>query len=589
MKRFWLLLLVLPLQGGCFLFDNERSTTTRSQIEEPEPEPGTSRTIRNVAMFDAMEPVHVHGVGLVTNLQGTGSPTPPGDLRTELEERMKKERVANIAELLESDDTAVVFVSGTIKPGTRKNDLIDVEVTLPPNSKVKSLRGGILQRTPLQTFSSTASVREFLKNNEYSPQSVGNRVLRGHESVVAQGRLQPHLQESISEITADEPWKNAYVWQGGQALHSRSLFLSLNTDSQRYVVAETIAVRINKRFLGTEGPDKLAEARQKEVVGVAVPPAYRLNHPRYMRVVAHLPLDQPEGDPEYVKMLTTRLSNPATAASAAIALEAIGKTAIPILRAELKSQYPFVRFYAAEALAYMGESIGVDEIMEGIEQHPVLEAYGLSALAALDDAASIDRLEKLLSNPKPTVRQGAFRALVEIAPQHPVVHARPIGRAFYLHHVPVEGTSMIHVQRHARPEIVIYGEIPKILPPFSATVGPNLTITCRPGDTVATISRYTTDGADPTHVQSTLEVSDVIQQAAQMGITYQEAVELLVKLQNRKAISTTVVFDAIPRLVPIQKLEEAAALDPWLRNEMDLLTDDSPTSSPKKPESWQEQ
>ena len=64
---------------------------------------------------------------------------------------------------------------------------MDVCVTLPEGSKVKSLRGGVLQPTPLMTFATQGDVREYLKQNDFNPKGEGNRVLRGHDVVIACG------------------------------------------------------------------------------------------------------------------------------------------------------------------------------------------------------------------------------------------------------------------------------------------------------------------------------------------------------------------------------------------------------------------
>src|SRR5439155_26566447 len=110
---------------------------------------------------------------LWTGLDGTRAATPPADARNAVVERLKRAKVDSPAEIIDSPDSAVVIVSAVIKPGVRRDELVDVVVTLPEGSRVKSLRGGLLQPTPLMTFATQGDVREYLKQNDYGTVSEG--------------------------------------------------------------------------------------------------------------------------------------------------------------------------------------------------------------------------------------------------------------------------------------------------------------------------------------------------------------------------------------------------------------------------------
>ena len=170
-----------------------------------------------------------------------------------------------------------------------------------------------------------------------------------------------------------------------------------------------------------------------------------------------------------------------------------------------------VRFAAAEALAYQGQTAGADVLKKIAAQHPALQAYALTALAALDDALGMSKLEELLSEHSPELRYGAFRALSEIEPASETVHGEWCRRSYLLHEVAVPGPSLIHMLRAGRAEIVVFGQSPKLVPPFSLTAGPNITVTARPGDKMATISSFSVAAAgSPNFVQCTLKVTDVL-------------------------------------------------------------------------------
>jgi hypothetical protein len=582
MKRRTFLAFLPMLSAGCFL--KELTTVARPQLDEANPATEAIKTIGDVAAeFDNATDMTVSGFGLVTGLDGAGGTTPPGDARTAVLERLKRAKIENPAEIVDSPDSAVVVVSAMIRPGVRRDELVDVEVTLPQGSKVKSLRGGILQPTPLMTYATQSEVRDHLKSNDYGTISEGNRMLRGHDVVTARGPIQAPLDGAgDASAASDQPLKRGYVWKGGKLLEGRAMFLILKTDQQRYRVADDVARRLNEAFHAGDTPGtKVAMARHKDLIAVAVPPRYRLNRPHYMRVVWAVPLAPPADPQQYVREWEDKLHQPETALSAAIRLEAIGGPGVPALRGALTSEYPLVRFAAAEALAYQGQTACADALQKIAMDHPALQAYALTALAALDDALGMSKLEELLTEPEPELRYGAFRALREISPGEPIVRGEWARRAFVMHEVAVPGPSLVHLLNSGRAEIVLFGESPKLQAPFSFTAGANIMVTARTGDTVATVSRFSAkSGGAPTHVQCSLSVAEVLRKMADDGGTYTDAAEMLKKADERKALSCPLAFDALPRAVPIKRLAIAAREDPRLVQEFDLLREVDEEATP---------
>ena len=96
----------------------------------------------------------------------------------------------------------------------------------------------------------------------------------------------------------------------------------------------------------------------------------------------------------------------------------------------MASDYPLVRFAAAEALAYLGNTAAAEPLARVAAEHPALQAYALTALAALDDALGMSKLEELLAAKEPELRYGAFRALREVDPTGDAVRGDvgPVGR-----------------------------------------------------------------------------------------------------------------------------------------------------------------
>ena len=91
----------------------------------------------------------------MVGLEGTGGDA-PHEYRKELEEQLKKDGMDNPREMLASRDNALVVVAAQIPPGARKGDALDLEVTLPPQSKTSSLRGGVLKECVLFNYARSA-------------------------------------------------------------------------------------------------------------------------------------------------------------------------------------------------------------------------------------------------------------------------------------------------------------------------------------------------------------------------------------------------------------------------------------------------
>src|SRR5262249_1004304 len=149
---------------------------------------------------------------------------------------------------------------------------------------------------------------------------------------------------------------------------------------------------------------------------------------------------------------------------------------------------------------------------------------------------------------------GAFRAMREIDPDAALVKGTWARRSFVVHTVAVPGPGLVHLLREGRAEFVLFGETPKLTAPFSLTAGPNITVTARAGDTVATVSRFSAKSDAPTHLQCPLNVADVLTKLGDLGATYPDAADFLMKASDRKVLSCRLAIDALPKAVPIQRL-----------------------------------
>ncbi len=363
------------------------SPQTRGQSAE-ETERDKDLTIRSIGDFTEVanaNKIQVSGVGLVTGLDGTGH-SPKGIYRNMLEQQLRKQRVENVKTLLDSPNSCLVLVSAFLPPGCRRGDVLDVEVTLPPGSKATNLKGGYLQDCYLRDYDLKKSV---------SPTYAGaDGLLTGNIRAHARGPL------LVGFGDADEPaqLRQARIWGGGISNFERPFYLTMKNDSKSSRIANAVAEKLNLQFQDDlrlqrmiqqhqrlvimdemtqqlnqkqeQGlaQGEMAKAINKEMINLRVPYAYRFNAERYLRVVRLIPLyEEPDHKGKYRSRLQKMLLDSSDALGifrAALRLEALGKDSIPALKRGLESDHYLVRFASAEALAYLENTAGIDELAQ---------------------------------------------------------------------------------------------------------------------------------------------------------------------------------------------------------------------------------
>jgi hypothetical protein len=547
------LILLATLVGlaGC-----SRTQVRSQKEEETEKERYLVKTVGEVCTFGNAEPVPVSGVGLVENLEGTGSPAPAGDMRQIVENELKRAKIPNIKQVLASNDFSLVVVSTTIPPGAKKGDKLDLEITLPPGSRTTSLRGGYLRRCVLFNYDYTGRI---------NPSAESNTPLRGHPIVRAEGPLLLCGSDPASET-------KARIWGGGVCQIERQFHILLNSNQQFARVAGNVASRINSAFQGTLSMtpgNELALARNNTVVALNVAPQYKLNLPRYLRVVRMVPLEEvPAADSKprrlpYREQLHEDLLDPARTLTVALRLEALGNSSIPVVKEGLKSPHALVRFCSAEALAYLGSPSCGDELARVVRQQPYLRAFALTALASLDENVSNLRLKELIeSDLDDETRYGAFRALRTLDEHDPLVHGELLNETFWLHQVAKESTQLIHLSTTRRAEIVLFGPTPKLVPPCSLLAG-EFAVTAAAGDQRCTITHVPLHSGETGKRQGrfSLELTEILKVMSAAGATYPEIIELIRQADSCKNLSCRVNFDALPQAVPVEEVAEAGRRD----------------------------
>jgi len=498
---------------------------------------------------------------LITGLADTGSDPPPGPQRQTLMADMQARGVVEPNGLLASRATSLVWAHGYLPPGVRKGDRFDIYVEVPADNETTSLAGGWLMETRLAEMA-----------------VIGNTIRDGHELGVATG---PLLVDPVSGGTLDSKSKvRARVPGGGVSLTDRDLGLFIAADHRSFAMSKRLGDWINRRFHAVIKGTKrgVANPQTDRYIELEVPPIYRHNLARYIRVVQSIAVIEPAGGRHArMQLLTRQLTDPITAPTAALRLEAIGKEAIPMLRVALDSKDPEIRFAAAESLAYLGESIAASHLAEAAMNLRSARPAALAALAVLDDANGIDALQGLLASRSAETRYGAFRALWRMDPDLPLVRGERLGDACSIHVLDVDGPPLVHVTRSNRPEIVFFGTEHDVAHGLRAEAGSSIVVVVE-ADT-ATVSRFVPGQSDQ-QAEVPAAAEPIVRAIIDLGGTYPDAVQFLQQASAGRSLGSRLAFDALPDEFDGRPTihEEASA------HARDIPTDaDDPTATDGKP------
>jgi hypothetical protein len=553
MIRRWGLLVGLLALAGCT--HAQPRAQSEDESDRADRDSAAVRTIGDITTVANVDDIPVVGVGLVTGLENTGGGVPPGPERAALEDYLRKRGVENIQELFNSKTTSLVRVQGLVSAGARKNDPVDIRVDVPDTSRTTSLRGGTLEECLLYNFDSTRNLSAAV--SAATGREAVNRadaMVRGHPTVKAEG---PVMAGIASGEESDPSQKRGVVWGGGRfAGPNRPFILQINSEHQYARVSMRIAERITETFHGPgAGAGDVAVAPSKNYVSLTVPGPYRLNIARFLRVVRLIPLTEaPPPDGAYVKKLAGQLLDPATTVTAALRLEALGPPSIPTLKVGLHSDVPLVRFAAAEALAYLGSPACGEELGKQVAEQPFVQAFALTALASLNEAVCRVKLEELLAAPGPETRYGAFHALRARDDRDPAVAGEKLG-SYWLHEIG-KGAPQVHYSTYKRPEVVLFGDSPKLVAPLSLLAGPEFTVRAEDGKTTCVVSRFTTRQGKQAK-ECPLEVAAVLRAMAELGGNYADAVELLRQAEASHGLNCVVKADPLPKAPTVYDLARA--------------------------------
>jgi flagellar basal body P-ring protein FlgI len=468
-------------------------------------------------------------IGLVTNLDDTGSDPPPGIARDMLIGEMQGRGVKNPEKILASPKVSLVEVIAVLPPAVQKGDAVDVMVKVPNRSTTTSLRDGWLMTSRLRLMA-----------------NFDGKVYTGGESGLAEGSI---TVDSIFGGDSDPQSEvRGLILGGGKSLETRTLGLRILRDDVSIETTSVIGNAVNLRFHTFDRGTKkgVAEPKDAKFVKLLVPPRYKHNLGRYVAVVRSIPLREAAFQrARRLEALEQKLFEATTCAKASLQLEAIGKEAIPALKNGLKSRDLETRFHAAEALAYLDEPESAKTLGEAARESSAFRWSALSALSSMDHVQAYEALTDLLHVSSAETRYGAFRALRRRRSNDPLVAGEMLSQQFWLHLIPTTGEPMIHISWAERCEIVLFGQEIQMAPPQGIFAGKQIMLTST-GPEQIKISRFI-PGREDRVAYAGPTVEQVIRGIVSLGGTYGDVIQALQEAKQAGLIAARMEVDAVPR------------------------------------------
>ena len=541
--------------------------------------------------------LRVEGVGLVVGLDNTGANPPPSAERQKLIDEMRKARVSEAEKILASRKVALVLIRARIPAGADPKDAIDVEVEIPAGTATPetSLAGGRL-------------IQARLTEVGYA----GGEQREGKYLALAGGPVM-----TGTEAKPDDK-NSGRVLGGGRVRNEVPYLIVLREQYQNARNSKTIEDIIKQRFHWRDGIDEkgAATAKSDKHMVLRVPKVYHQNQARYFQVLKLLPIvDNPDLRAERLVRWRRELLDPKLSGVAALRLEGLGKNATDTLKAGLASPNAQVRFFAAEALAYLDDPAGVEVLSQSVRTLNDFRAHALAALAAMDHPAATLRLRQLLNEPDPKVRYGAFNALRTLDPRDPflgqvrILHDEPAPpeddsmalaidgpprrhRAaprredpFSLYVVDCDGPPLVHISRARRAEVVVFSRGQKLLTPIVLGGTGSVMLNAAEGDEQVQISRIESHGPDEANVKvsSPLDLGEVIREAAQLGATYPEILAILRAAEAQRNLPGPLTVDAAPTASPAYLDAQLSGVDTTARKDDAVVPAGFEAPAPRRP------
>lgn len=527
-----ILLVCLACITGCSLFGSKNGEADKNasaaKLMTP---PEAPDLIREAAAPRGLNPIEIVGVGLINSLPETGGPADPSPYRDQLVEEMRRNDVKGPNELLESSSNAVVRVRGTIPAGARRGDKMDLRVDAPVGSNASNLNGGWLLDTRMRV-----------------QQTIQGRVRKGDVMGMGTG---PVLTRFSYEGTNDEQMKTeGVILGGGQVQKSRKMGFVIRPEFQHVQVSKDISGAINRRFFFFDGSTRRGVSKpiEDDYIELELHPRYEESLARYISVVRAITIDERKSnDQARLQKLAMMLENPATAADAALQLEALGESAIPTLIAATESENEELRFYAAESLAYLDRIEAIAPLEDAITHESAFRYPALAALKGFEHPAVVDALERLFQQKSVETRYGAFDAIRGRKDAMVVLAPEPIGKTLRYYQVDSEASPVVVMSARKRGELVVFGTPDPIqIDGFLLSSG-GIIVKQEPTDATKVRVSYFRKGHPDRRAVVAQSVRGIAEGVVSVGGTYGDIVSVLRSAKSKGQLGASFAIDPLPK------------------------------------------
>ena len=353
-------------------------------------------TIGQFAYFQGSD-MPVQGYSLVVGLGTNGSPEVPSHVREYLAKEVSRIFPDALSSRVLSDlDTAVVIVAGSMPFGAPVGTKFDLFVRALPQSGTKSLIGGSLISTELRG-------------------AIGGQVRPGGPTKLladGDGALFVNPFVNILDVAELPKTLNARVISGGRISYSRPIRMVLREPD--YARARQIHQRINERF---PARTPVANARNRGIISITVPPEYKRDYVHFLRLLKHLPLGAGRKVWQArVRQIIEQLELPdASHDELGLVLEATGRQVVAALRPKYTSKNPIAAYYAARTGLRL-EDDAAAEIIINFAKGPDRRLQ-LMAIEELGKhpwlKSAMPTLHKLIDSPNEIIRTAAYESLIK--------------------------------------------------------------------------------------------------------------------------------------------------------------------------------
>ena len=558
----------LPMMTGCKLLTKAREDdeAAEKKLQKLLVAPDPPELIRQAIVPNGLTYVSVEGVAAVNGLPGTGGPVAPSTYRDQLVEEMKKNDVPDPHGFLELSETALVRVQGIIPPGARRGDPIDVRIISPPKTTATDLHSGWVMDTRLRQQQRLAGA---IRSSDVLALAMGPLLVRAD-----------HDSGNDSELLLQ-----GLVLGGGRIQQDRKMGLVIRPEYQHVKVSAQIAAAISERFFFFDGSTRtgIAKAVEDDFIEIEIHPRYRRNVHRLMAVVAMIsPQGESSKSQTILVELGQRINEPTTANDASLQLEAIGDSAIPTLVSALKNPNREIKFYAAQALAYLNRSEAIEPLTEAARDEAAFRYPALVALEVMDGRAALDALTSLMNQPSIETRYGAMRSIRRRSDRDSVLRSTSMAAGYRLYRVSSTASPFIAVSLTETPEIVCFGE-DSAVSVDDFLLGPS-GIVIRPGEGsrgTLRISRFV-PGQEDRRAEVPATVEGLLLGISSVGGGYGESIAILRAAKTNKQINCGLAIDPLPEgQRTFHRDEKSDATDPSLPPQ-----DISPISTKEPKSHW---